>query len=505
MSGHHLLPSTSSPNLAVKTHPLNQILYGPPGTGKTYSTIEKALQILGESWENRIEAKIKFDKALATGQIVFTTFHQSYGYEEFIEGIKAETNTNNEITYRVADGVFKRLANEALFENIVFNDYQKDLDFNELYDILITAYRQKNILKLSSMEEKNIEIRSISDRDNLHCYHQDSDVKHTVGKNRLKKLFDEYSTLESLHAIGSAYKEFTRIIGGANHTIYWTILNKLLQYKNEIKKDDINEPTSYEIKKEMIRNKDSIEYKRDAKKYILVIDEINRGNISKIFGELITLIEDSKRLGSAQNEGLPATLPYSGDLFGVPSNLYIIATMNTADRSIALLDTALRRRFHFEELMPDYTRLEGASFNKIELNTMLNVINQRIEYLYDRDHQIGHAYLIGVSTLDELANTFQNKIIPLLQEYFYDDWEKIRLILADNQTNDVSRQFITIKKNTKVESLFGSSIDDSIDFDDEKKIFEINAASFLSPESYIKIYNQMKKTDTVTIVGNEAQ
>jgi len=165
--------------------------------------------------------------------------------------------------------------------------------------------------------------------------------------------------------------------------------------------------------------------------FVLIIDEINRGNIPKIFGELITLIEPSRRLGA--DDATMVTLPYSGDDFGVPDNLYIIGTMNTADRSIQQMDTALRRRFTFVEMMPDANHdLIGEDVEGVNCRKMLRAMNERIALLLDREHQIGHTYLLNVETMEQLADTFRNRIFPLLQEYFYDDWRKIRAVLGNN-------------------------------------------------------------------------
>ena len=299
----------------------------------------------------------------------FITFHQSYGYEEFVEGIKPvfdDENEDGDITYEISKGIFYQCCENAL---------------------LLSDYKGK--------------LRDFCD----------------LPKDERQKFFNE------------------------------------------------NTP-----------------------KYAIFIDEINRGNISKIFGELITLIEPSKRLG-ADNE-IMVELPYSKEKFGVPSNLYIIGTMNTADRSIALMDTALRRRFEFVEMMPEYDNLNKINIEGINIGEMLKTINERIEYLYDRDHTIGHAYFMGVTDIKTLANVFKNKILPLLQEYFYDDWEKIRLVLGDSQ-KDENLQLVKIKRNMAAERLFRGKID----YIDDKILYEINSEAFNNPQSYIEIYKNATKSD----------
>ena len=228
------------------------------------------------------------------------------------------------------------------------------------------------------------------------------------------------------------------------------------------------------IKEKYNPNKEKPVHKKN---YVLIIDEINRGNISRIFGELITLIEKSKRLGN--EEGITVTLPYSEEDFGIPNNLYIIGTMNTADRSIALLDTALRRRFRFEEMMPDLEQLNDIKVGEIKIKELLSSMNQRIEALYDRDHQIGHSCFLVLKNnenIETLKDIFKYEILPLLQEYFYDDWEKIDLVM--NRNNFLkSKNLANMKDNDFV--------------DKEKKLWSVDEQALSQPELYEKIYTDV--------------
>lgn len=301
--------------------PLNLILYGPPGTGKTYHTIEKAVDIIDgvDSSRSHDAAKKLFEKYKKEGRIVFTTFHQSMCYEDFIEGIKPVLDDSS-LSYKIEDGIFKQISNTA----------------------------------------------------------------------------------------------------------------------NAAKEDS-------------------------GEKYVLIIDEINRGNVANIFGELITLIEEDKRLGNS--EWMTCTLPYSKKEFGVPNNLYIIGTMNTADRSVEALDTALRRRFTFEEMMPK-PELLGTNVDGIDLRHFLNTINKRISLLKDREHQIGHSYFMKVTNKNELIDVIFKNVIPLLQEYFYGDYEKIQMVLGktfipeDEDTLKVD--FATTVSYDKPETVYRIAEEDDI-------------------------------------------
>jgi hypothetical protein len=185
---------------------------------------------------------------------------------------------------------------------------------------------------------------------------------------------------------------------------------------------------SYPIKHGIFRELCEDARNNPGKRYALLIDEINRANIAKVFGELITLIEPDKRAG--EDNEVKVRLPYSRDEFSVPANLDIYGAMNSADRSIALLDTALRRRFRFEELMPDSSQLDGIEIKGIDLGKLLNSLNRRIEYLLDREHCLGHAYLMKLECFDDLRLIFTDQLLPLLQEYFHDDWERVAMVLS---------------------------------------------------------------------------
>ena len=417
-------------NDKTNNYPLNQILYGPPGTGKTYNVIKKALEIIALKDEelrnflnenpDRKALKEKFEEFRKAGQIEFITFHQSFSYEEFVEGLKPDIDSE-EIKYKIEDGVFKKLCKKAKISD----------NFDEIYNKLLDEIGEGE-KEFKTKTGKHFRIK-VNSRGNLTLMTgAEFREQGTITKENLKSNNFNY------------WKSYTEPILNYLKSIGWKT------------SDNSN------------------------KNYVLIIDEINRGNISKIFGELITLIEESKRLGS--NEEIKITLPYSKEEFGVPSNLYIIGAMNTADRSIALMDTALRRRFTFIEMMPEYDELN--EIDGINLSQMLKTMNERIEYLYDREHTIGHAYFINIKDFDELKNVFRNKIIPLLAEYFYEDWKKIRLVLGDFQKEE-KYQFVKEKSIDK--KLFPKDFN----FDD-KKIYEINEEAFTYFKSYIGIYKKLE-------------
>lgn len=531
--------------------PLNQILYGPPGTGKTYHTIEaavkaaepekyKTLEIkpsLGASKDQRKEL-IKLYKSLVDDdRIRFVTFHQSYGYEEFVEGFRALTNEEKQIEYKVLPGVFKKISDDAANTNI-----KKSLELNatpRIWKISIDGVKpstiknycfKNNVAAIGWGHTGDMAQDERSPEENAYFEGLTSQNKNTItqfcseiNEGDLLLCISSAKTIQAVGVVKGDYEYKEQGILDRNdfrHTlpVEWLKTDLDLDIHSLNDNSNLVQKTVYELDRFteadvfqlMEKNEISFDQKpipETKDNYVLIIDEINRGNISKIFGELITLIEPSKRAGKDNLETLKVTLPYSGNQFSVPDNLYIIGTMNTADRSLAMMDTALRRRFDFIEMMPQPELLKGKKVKGIDLEQLLETMNKRIEVLYDREHTLGHAFLIPVldalnsegsseeKAFGELKNTFKNKIIPLLEEYFFEDWNKIRLVLGDNRKEKSElKQYIFVEsKSEEYNHIFGENhgLETYEDTKTTYTLTDFNAEGSVwnSPKAYQAIYD----------------
>lgn len=473
----------------TKNNPKNLILYGPPGTGKTYNVANKALEIIDyDKYKNIIENPLKreevvreFNKLKEDGIIGFCTFHQSYSYEDFVEGLRSDGKGG----FEPKDGIFRQICeNASIKAQTELPKYEFDSNKISVHKMSLgdTSSKDDNIIFDYCVENncialgygQNINYTDCTNKNEIEAklssegINNDEYIYTITAMNKFKFHLNvgDIVIISSgnlkIRAIAKVIGEYyydnnTEIPYNHFRKVEWLYKGDLIDVSVILKDKILSQATIYSFKKEDLKFdniKELISYKpiqNTIKNYVLIIDEINRGNISKIFGELITLIEEDKRIG--QKNELKVTLPYSNESFGVPSNLYIIGTMNTADRSIALLDTALRRRFDFIEYMPNEnilpTDVEGINVSKL-----LKTINDRIEFLFDRDHKIGHAYFIKENLqFEDLVSIMKNKIIPLLSEYFYDDYEKIELILGGSG-KDKDNNYLLNKTTIKANSLF---------------------------------------------------
>lgn len=485
----------------------NIILYGTPGTGKTYSTVQYAVAIIEEKSladvksEDYTEVFKRYLKYKDDGLIAFTTFHQSFGYEEFIEGIRPVVSTEEnaetvrDIEYEVHDGIFKAFCDKA--GTPISGGTSVDFGIGKSPTVWKVSLERTgdNPTRTECMENNHIRIgydgygETITDATDyskdggstvINAFYNRMQIGDIVMSCYSSKTIDAIGVITGEPEWHDEYQHYKRL-----RNVRWLVKG--------INEDIVdfnagNTMTLSSVYKLSVSVSDALQILRKVKpslftqkvkipNRVFIIDEVNRGNISKIFGELITLIEPSKRIGAS--EQLRALLPYSGQNFGVPDNVYIIGTMNTADRSIAMIDTALRRRFEFIEMKPDSSTLTDVLVDGIDIAEMLDTINKRITVLLDREHTIGHSFLLPLKenpTIENLAGIFENRIIPLLQEYFYDDYEKIQLVLGDNQKPDDSTRFI-VKKNDAVK-LFGNA---DVDF---PEYYEVNSEAFMRIDAY---------------------
>lgn len=515
--------------------PLNQILYGPPGTGKTYATIDAALEVIdpdflarnpavparqAEAYAARREKlKARFDELCEDERIRFVTFHQSLSYEDFVEGIRAApeeddqaaTSAASGVRYRVAKGVFAELCQDAK------RDKKLEAEFGiregaRIWKISIeeadsSGQTRDYCLKnnearigwpdLGDIRKANLKDPAFGLADN-----QQSSLENfafQISEGDVVVCLGSVTAIRAVGVVTGEYEYAPTVPNGVREDyvhklpVRWLASGLSFDITHLNKGVRLTLKTVYELKR--FTWPDLFESLTEAKvplanapqaaplskdPYVLIIDEINRGNVSRVFGELITLIEPSKRVGAA--EALETTLPYSRDKFSVPQNVYVIGTMNTADRSLTGLDVALRRRFEFREMPPqpellDHIRIQGVS---VSVGEMLRVMNKRIELLLDRDHCLGHAYFMELedgAPLEALADVFRLKVLPLLQEYFFEDWQRIQWVLNDHR-KDEDLCFVRQPKS-EVKALFGE-----LEGLNDQQRWEINGCAFANPASF---------------------
>ena len=493
--GHE--PMTFEPMTAMPTA-TNLILYGPPGTGKTYATAWEAVRLClgGNAAEplrhDRDALMTEYRRLAGEGRIEFVTFHQSFSYEDFVEGLRPTTGSEQEgddegagtsggFSLKPHAGVFKIISERARLDT--GDAPAKRLDRSRpIYKIALGQRGSQESRIREGLDGGLIHLgwggdidwsdERFDDFEEIRKAWNDEKDPDASGKDpNIEMLFAFRSGLQvGDYVVISDGRDSYRAFGRVTGEYYFDADADFHPHRRSVEwiwRDDngaerapfyarnFRRQSAYRLDPNRI-DWDALESVvidpnaerpvASARPHVLIIDEINRANISKVFGELITLLEIDKRLG-CENE-VRVRLPYSGTSFGVPANLHIIGTMNTADRSIALLDTALRRRFTFRELMPDVEelrralaarQLDAANLDGVDLCKLLRTLNERIEYLFDREHQIGHAYFTGCTTRADVDDVMRHKVIPLLAEYFYEDWSKIAAVLGDGDGANGSR------------------------------------------------------------------
>lgn len=481
------MSSTTGPVItssAGKRHlATNLILYGPPGTGKTYRTASEAVRLCLdaerfaelEQEDQRDALMAEYQRLVAEGRIEFVTFHQSMSYEEFIEGLRPdrgedvvdeldEPKRESGFQLKPHDGVFKRFSERArldrrdgdtaagldrsarvfkvalgrrgveenrirygLENGLIHVGWGGDIDWSDQrfdsYSEILSEWRSQKDPEASGHDGNIVVTYSLRADMQIGDYVALSD-----GRDRVRAFG---------RVIGDYFYDREAAFHPHRRKVTWLWQNdqgteRELFYSNIFRRHSLYKLTQslvdWDALEAIVRGPESISTDSPTQSYVLVIDEINRANISKVFGELITLLEPDKRIGMSNEIRL--ILPYSKKSFGVPANLHIVGTMNTADRSIALLDTALRRRFAFRELAPR-PELLPTDVGGVDLAAVLRTLNRRIEYLIDRDHCIGHAFFMSCRTRADVDTVMRDRVIPLLAEYFFEDWERIRLALGE--------------------------------------------------------------------------
>ena len=523
------IPKHGSPNAATPTlmtapkpikpamtnsQPLNQILYGPPGTGKTYCTIDKAVSILDPAFyasegSTRDRLKKRFDELVHDGLIRFVTFHQSFSYEDFVEGIRADSEGGS-LQYRVEPGIFRNLCEDARGSAQIASDvgvregariWKISIDGTGLAgttrnhcfvhgEARIGWSQVGDLMNENLAELPAYAVLGSNDRSSLHGFSREiepGDVLLCIGsENEFQAVGvvqgdyeyqaeppagvrSDYVNVLPVNWLATGLSLDIRALNGGRKFTLKTVY--------ELTRFDWPELAEYLEAASVQLAGTTNSLTKESPPHVLIIDEINRGNISRIFGELITLIEPSKRKG--RPEALEVVLPYSKKRFSVPDNVYLVGTMNTADRSLAGLDIALRRRFVFEEMPPKPEMLK--SVGNIDLHKLLTTMNQRIEVLLGRDYLLGHAYFVDVESMVDLKQVFQRQVLPLLQEYFFEDWEKIALVLNDHRKVPANRFLIQPASN--LQSLFGKEGVAS-----PNPLWNINPDAFEHADSYLGIY-----------------
>lgn len=516
---------------------LNQILFGPPGTGKTYATINQALAILapeflaqngGSDSDTRERLKKEFDRFVTADRVRFVTFHQSFSYEDFVEGIRADSDAETgQLRYPIEAGVFKRTcddartrpatdlgvrANPAIWKisidgtgNSPSKSYclangEARIGWGKTGD-LREDYEQNPYYQGLGAGDKgtlNYFAEQMAVGDILLCIHsaeQIGSIGVVTSEYRYEKQVPAgvIANYQHVRSVRWLYRDINLPILPLNDSRQFTL--KTVYAMNRFTWADL---LSYLQQQGVQPAEPAMVTASTDVPYVLIIDEINRGNVSRIFGELITLIEPSKREGA--EEALSLKLPYSKKPFSVPKNVYLIGTMNTADRSLAGLDIALRRRFIFKEMLPQPKLLDGVSVEGVNIGQLLRVMNQRIEVLLNREHCLGHAYfmpLLKTPSLAQLELIFRNQVLPLLQEYFFEDWQRIQWVFNDHR-KPLADCFV-LRQEQDLNSLFGRKVPA------QDQVWRINELAFSRDSAYAGVIAGKAEAEAVNSVESHEE